>query len=800
MESLISDLRFALRSLRRRRTFALVALTTIALSIGAATSIFSVVDAVLFRSLPYRDPGKLVAIWQTYPKWKNEPILAAMAERIPLDYGDFLTWRQKQTAFTQIGLWAGRSVLLSGGAAPEQLQGARVSPSLFDVLGMKPFLGRGLLPGEDVIGGPRVTVMSYETWRSRFGGRADVIGRVVKFDTTSWTVVGVMPPGFTLERGKPGAAFWVPAGQDRSDVEGKNHNFRAIGRLKPGVTMEQARVETTQLLQGADPPEKKGLRVADYHLEETREVRRPLLLLFGAVGVLLLVACVNIATLLLGEGVARQQEIGARIAIGASRGRIIRQLLTESVVLSGIGGALGVVLAWWGTKALVAMAPDRVPGIQTVHVDTRVLAVTVASAVVTGIVFGLIPALATSSAGPSIVLRSGGHAVRGRGSLQRILIATELALSVLLLIGAALLTRSLSKLTSVDPGFRTENLLVARLTLPASQFDSAGRDLFYNAALSRLATLPGAVAATAASEGIPFTGNNSSSGYSLEGQSADIQQRHTATQQRILPSYFSVLGIPMIAGRAFTNEDRIDAPRVAIISEAAARRDWPNQSPIGARVKYQGESWTIVGVVRDSRYQRLSRDVEPTIFTPYAQRGGGLTFVVRTRGEPTAMIPAIRQALRELSPGVVIGGIDVMDTLIKRSFTEERFRTILIALFGVMAGVLAAVGVYGVTSRAVSGRRREVGIRVALGATSTSVIRMLVAHTLSGVAIGVAVGVLGALATGRVLAPYLFGISAYDPVAYGAIFALLALVSVVASWLPARRAGRVQPALVLRGE
>ncbi|HEY9229021.1 MAG TPA: FtsX-like permease family protein, partial [Gemmatimonadaceae bacterium] len=479
---------------------------------------------------------------------------------------------------------------------------------------------------------------------------------------------------------------------------------------------------------------------------------------------------------------------------------IIRQLLTESVVLSGIGGALGVVLAWWGTKALVAMAPDRVPGIQTVHVDTRVLAVTVASAVVTGIVFGLIPALATSSAGPSIVLRSGGHAVRGRGSLQRILIATELALSVLLLIGAALLTRSLSKLTSVDPGFRTENLLVARLTLPASQFDSAGRDLFYNAALSRLATLPGAVAATAASEGIPFTGNNSSSGYSLEGQSADIQQRHTATQQRILPSYFSVLGIPMIAGRAFTNEDRIDAPRVAIISEAAARRDWPNQSPIGARVKYQGESWTIVGVVRDSRYQRLSRDVEPTIFTPYAQRGGGLTFVVRTRGEPTAMIPAIRQALRELSPGVVIGGIDVMDTLIKRSFTEERFRTILIALFGVMAGVLAAVGVYGVTSRAVSGRRREVGIRVALGATSTSVIRMLVAHTLSGVAIGVAVGVLGALATGRVLAPYLFGISAYDPVAYGAIFALLALVSVVASWLPARRAGRVQPALVLRGE
>ena len=798
MEAFVADLRFALRSLRRRRTFAIVALTTIALSIGAATSIFSVVDAVLFRSLPYRDPGKLVAVWQTYPGWKKEPILASMAERIPLDYGDLLTWRTKQTSFTHIGLWAGRTMLLSGTAEPEQLTGARVTPALFDVLGVKPFLGRLLLPGEDVIGGPRVTVMSYETWQSRFGGRSDIIGRIVKFDTTSWTVVGVMPKGFTLERGKPGAAFWVPAGQDSTDVFGKNHNFRAVARLKPGVTMEQAFVETQQLLQGTDPPEKKGLRLAEYHREETRAVRSPLLLLFGAVGLLLLVACVNIATLLLGEGAARQQEIGARIALGASRNRIVRQLLTESVVLSALGGIAGILVAWWATKALVALAPDKVPGIQTVHVDTRVLLVAIAAALVTGVVFGLIPALATSSAGAGTLLRGGGQSVRGRGSLQKTLIATELALSVVLLVGAALLTRSLLKLTSVDPGFRSENLLVARVSLPASAFTADGRTAFYATAVSRLGALPGAVAATAGADGVPFTGNSSSSGYHLDGEEQDAKNRHTASQRRILPNYFSVLGMPMFAGRAFTDADRAGAPLVAIVTESAARRDWPNESPLGKRVMYQGEWRTIVGIVRDSKYQKLSMADEPTIFTPVAQRGGGLTLLVRTRGEPGLMIPSVRRALRDLSPAVVIGGIDVMDDLIQRSFSDERFRTLLIALFGVMAGVLAAVGMYGVTSRAVSGRTREVGIRVALGATTASVVRLIVTQTLGGVTIGVIVGTIVSVAASRILAPYLFGVTAYDPVAYACIFAVLAIVSVMASWIPARRAGRVQPATVLR--
>ena len=798
MDALLADLRFALRSLRRRPTFAAVALATIALSIAAATSIFSVVDAVLFRSLPFREPGQLVAVWQTYPKWKNEPILAAMAERIPLDYGDYITWRQKQTSFSGLGLWAGSTVVVGRDGESEQLTGVRVSPGLLDVFGVKPFLGRELLPGEDVIGGPHVTVLSYETWQTRFGARREIVGNTVTFNNAPYTVVGVLPKGFTLDRGARPAAFWVPAGQSKPDVSGANHNFRGVARLKFGVTREQARVETTQLLQGADSPANKGLRLADYHFEQTRDVRQPLLLLLGAVSVLLLVACVNIATLLLGEGAAREQEMGARVALGASRARLVRQLLTESVVLSFVGGALGALLAWWGTKLLVAIAPDRVPGIRSVHVDLRVLGVTFAAALVTGILFGLLPALATSSGGPAAALRSGGQSVRGRGRLQRVLIAAELALSVVLLVGAALLTRSLSKLTAVDPGFRTKNLLAVRISLPRFAFDSAGEDHFMHDGVARIAALPGIAAATAVGNGLPFTGSSSSSGYFREGEEGDPKRRHTASQRDVQPNYFSMMGIPLIAGRVFAPDDRGGAPLVVVLSMAAVTRDFPNESPLGKKVKFQGEWRTVVGIVADIKDAKLAAIEEPTIYSPYDQRQTRAEFLVRTRGEPAAMISATRAALHDVAPAAIVTSIDVMDDLVRRSFAEERFRTLLIGLFGVIAGALAAVGLYGVTSRAVVRRTREVGIRVALGATPRAVVNMIVAHTLTGVTIGVVAGAVVAAAASRVLVPYLFGVTAYDPVAYTGIFVLLAVVSVVASWLPARRAGRVQPATVLR--
>lgn len=800
METVLFDLRFAARSLRRRPTFAAIAIATIALSIGAATSIYSVVDGVLFRSLPYHDARRLVAVWQTDSVRKKQAILSAFWDRTPLDYTDFITWRAKQTSFDGVGVWTGFGAMIPGAHGPEQVIGTRVSPGLLELLGIRPLIGRTFLPGEDVIGGPRVTMASYDTWMSRFGGRRDVVGSFIRFDDTSYEIIGVLPRGFTLERGQPAAPFWIPAGQREGDIGHHNRGFHAIGRLKTGVTIEQASTETRQLLNASDPAVNRGIRISDFVRDETREVRAPLLILLGAVGLLVLIACVNIATLLLGEAAARDVEMSARVALGATRGRIIRQLLTESLLLAGVGAAIGVLLAWWGTKAIVALAPARIPGVLTAAVDGRVLVVTLAMATVTGVLFGLAPALMLAESGPATLLRS-TQTVRGRGRLQRVMIAAELALSVVLLVGAALLSRSLEKVSAVDPGFRSDHLLAVRLSFANPSRDTAALRAFYTESMARLAAVPGVVGVTAASN-VPFTGGSSSSPYLLPGEGDAERQAHKhEVQQRVIASnYFSTMGIPVIAGRSFGAADRSDATPVAIISEAAARRDFPNESAIGKRVNYQGAWREIVGVVRDVKFSRLSAEDQPAIYTPISQRLNVLDLVVRTTGEPAAMSATVRKVVQSTGPTVAITGVDVVGSLIRSSFGEERFRTALIALFGAIAAILAGVGMYGVTARAVARRTREVGIRVALGATTASVTRMIVRHTLVGVAFGIAFGGLSAVLVSRVLAPFLFGVTARDPVAYAGAFAFLAAISAMASWLPARRAGRIEPAVVLRGE
>lgn len=800
MESLIQDLRFALRSLRHRRLFAAVAITTVALSIGAATSIYSVVDAILFRARPYRDAGRLVAIWQTDSTRKRQPILAASWDRVPLDYTDFITWRAKQTSYSAVGVWSGFGAMLAAQDGPQQVNGSRVSPGLFELLGVQPILGRTFLPGEDVVGGPHVTMLSFETWRSRFGSRRDVVGSSIRFDDIPYQIIGVLPQGFTLERGTPAAPFWIPAGRQAGDIGQHNRSYHAIAKLTPGVTLEQAGVETRRLLNTSDPEHDRGIRITDVVRDQTRTVRAPLLVLLGAVALLLLIACVNIATLLLGEAATRDVEMSARIALGATRGRLVRQLLTESLMLSTIGATLGALVAWWGTKAIVALAPANLPGIHAATVDGRVLGVTLIAATVTGLLFGLAPALTLSESGPGTLLR-GGRTVRGGGRLQRAMIATELALSVVLLVGAGLLSRSLQRLSAVDPGFRADHLLAVRLSFANPWRDTVQLHAFFDDALARLGGIPGVTAATAASN-VPFTGGSSSSPLLLpgEGQAEIAARKHEVQQRVIAPNYFAVMGIPVIAGRAFDASDRSGGPAVAIISEAAARRDFPNETAIGKRVKYQGEWREIVGVVRDVKFSRLSADDQASIYTPVAQRLGVMDIVVRTKDDAAALAPTIRRTVHEAGPNAAITDIQDVESLIHRSFGEERFRTALIALFGVMAAVLAAVGMFGVTARAVSRRTREVGIRVALGATASSVIAMIVRQTMNGVAIGIAIGAVASLAASRVLAPYLFGVSTRDPVTYAAIFALLAGISVAASWVPARRAGRVEPAVVLRGE
>ena len=818
MSIVVQDVRFALRALGRRRVFAAVAVATIALGIGAATAIYSMVDGVLLRPLPFRDAGRLVAIWQTFPDWKKEPILAAEWDHITLALPEFRDLRDHAKSFQSVAVWASTPALLVEDGRTELVPRLRVSASLLDVLGERPVLGRMFLPAEDVPNAPDVTLVSFEQWQSRYGGDPSVIGRRVFFEERPYTIVGVLPPGLALGRTetrdaeRPG--FWIPVGANAGgdyDARG-NHSFTAIARLTPGVTLERAQQEAAQILAAKNDPAKEGTRLVEWHTDQTRHARAPMFILLAAVAMLLVVACVNVALLLLGEAAEREQEMAARLALGASRVRIARQLLTESIVLAVVGGALGVALAWAGTHALVALAPPRIPGLDSVQMDVRVLAVAVASVMATGILFGLAPAVALANTSPGIVLRAGGgQSPRGRGALQRALIAVELAVSVVLLVGAGLLGRSFDRLTRVDSGFRPENLLVVKTALPRAFLkEHMASNRLYESALARLRTLPGVTAATVSSNP-PFGGGASSSSFTIEGETTpaapgggpadDSAIRHQAEQRTVAPGFFSTLGVPVVAGREFTDADRLGTPNVVVVSEALARRDFPGASPLGKRVKFQGEWRTVVGVAGDVHASSLARDVQPAIYTPLGQRGmWSMTLIVRTSARPSAMVPTVRRVLGEVEARLAVREVTPMAELVRRSFAEERYRAMLMSLFAMLAVLLVAVGMYGVSSRSVTRRSREMGIRLALGATEWSVVRRVLAHSFVGLAAGAVVGIAGARAVSRLLSPFLFGVSATDPATYAAIVCLIGMVGVAASWLPARRAGRIEPASVLRGE
>jgi putative ABC transport system permease protein len=801
---MLADLRFALRALLRRRTFFTIAVATLALGIGAATSIFSVVDGVLFRPLPFPEPGKLVSVYQTYPEWKKEPILARSWDQIYLSIPEYHDLRAQQTSFVDIAIYATNQLLLRGQDGPELVPVVLSSASLLPVLRQPPALGRGFLPGEDTPGGPRVALVSYEAWLARFGGDSTVIGKTVRFESQPYEIVGVLPPKLSLRRSSaPPPQFWIPI-QDSSDAVSRgNHGYQAVARLKAGVDPDRAALETARIINaGSDRKPPSGARVTALQIEQTREVRKPLLVLLAAVALLLLIACVNVATLLVGEAASREQEMATRVALGAARLRLVRHLLTESLALAGLGAAFGTVLAYGGTRVLVALAPARIPGLADVRTDLRVLSVALTAALVTGLLFGLAPALTLSRSGPASLIRSGaGQSARGRGRLQRGFVALQLALSVVLLVGAGLLSRSFARLTAVDPGFQPDRLLIVRAALPRTVgSNEALRVAYYREATERLAAIPGIAAVTGGTL-IPFSGNHSSTTVEIEGLGATRDASSREAQQRVvLPNYFATLGIPLRAGRSFDAADDAGAPPVAIVSEAMARRDWPDASPIGKRVRYRGAWRTVVGVVGDVKSRSLSADVEATVYAVFPQVSQGMSFVVRTRADAPAMAPVVRATLAEVNPDAAVTTIDTMSDLLARSFAEERYRTFLIVLFGVLAAVLAAVGMYGVTSRAVNRRTREVGIRMALGASARSVSGLIVAQTLVGVAAGVILGVVAALIVTRLLTPFLFGVSATDPLTYAGILGLLGVVAVVASWVPARRAGRVAPAMVLRSD
>ena len=565
-------------------------------------------------------------------------------------------------------------------------------------------LGRNFLPEEAQPSAPRVALLGFETWVSRFGGDRAIVGRVVPMDETPYTIIGVVPPRTNLTgRGDP-PAVWVAAGIQASDQSANNNQFRVLGRLKPDLSLRQAELETERIVRGDEDPSKLGARLAFWQREQTKTARTPLLILLGAAGLLLSIACGNVAMLMLGESALREHEMASRLALGAGHGRLVRQLLTESVVLALAGAALGTVLAYAGTKGLVALAPPQIPRLYEVAVDLRVLGFSLLGAIVTGVLFGIAPALSLLGASPASVLSGASRSVsRKRGWLQRSLVAMELALCLVLLVGAGLLARSLRLLTAVDPGFRSENLLVVKVSLPRPRYaDSTRTREFYRAAIERLGAIPG-VERVSSTSGAPFDLSSASTSIEIEGHPVPDGVKSPEAEYRIaMPGYFETIGVPLLAGRPLNDGDRAGRPRVLVINATLARRSWPDESAVGKRVRYDDEWHEVVGVVGDIRNAGLGAEPQAMVFVSALQESAGQRFVIRTAAGGDALAPVVRRTLADIDPSVPVTSIDAMATLLSRSVAEPRYRTALITLFAVIAAVLATIGVYGVTARAVT--------------------------------------------------------------------------------------------------
>ena len=809
MDTLMQDVRYAARRLRRTPGFTLVAVLTLALGIGANSAIFSVVEAVLLRSLPFPQPDRLVRLFNVRE-----------GTDFPVSGANYLDFRRQDQLFTGVAAYtSGGDLNLTGTGEPTRLQGATVSGELFEVLGARPVLGRSLGPADNEPGAEQVAVLSHSLWQERFGGERDVVGRTVEIDGAPRTIVGVMPAGYEF----PGETqIWLPISYSEPFVDDGNrgsHFLNVVARLQPGVTVERAAAEMRGLgdRMAREHPESltnSSANAVAMHEVMVGDVRTPLLILLGAVGLVLLIACANVANLLLSRATARESEMAVRSALGAGRRRIVRQLLTESLLLALLGGALGLLLAVWGTELLVALRPEGVPRLDEVRVGGAVVGFTAAVALATGLLFGLVPALQISRGDLAGGIREGsrGTLSAARGNRVRsVLIVVEMALAVMLLAGAGLLIRSFVGLQQVAPGFVSEGLLSVDVSLPASSYqDDAARDRFYRQLEARIASVPG-VTAVGAISFFPLSGSDMRLGVHEAGSPPPEPGSMPIMQARVASAgYFEAMGIRTIRGRTFTAGDRADAPRVVMLNERAVERYFPGQDPIGKQLvltwgrgpdpddQVGGE---VVGIVGDVRQSSLSEEPDAQIYVPHAQVPiQSMDLTVRTSVPPMSVAGSIRQAVREVDPNLPVGQIVPVDRVLSDSVSEPRFYMLLLAIFAVSALVLAAIGIFGVMSYSVAQRTREIGIRVALGAAPGAVVRMIVRGALVLALGGIALGVGGTLAGSRLLAGLLFGVQPTDPLTLAAVVGILGAVALIASYVPARRATRVDPMNALRGD
>jgi len=809
MESLMQDLRYAARMLVKTPAFAAVAVVTLALGIGANTAIFTVVNAALLRSLPYREPDRLVHLWETNQQQNIDQREAS--------YPDYLDWKtQTQSLDSVAGYNAGGATLTERGA-PEQIGAARVTSNFFDLLGVEPVLGRAFLPGEDRPGGERIAILSHGLWQRSFAGDPNVLGQSVTLNGNAYTIVGVLPARFQFA--KAGMTdVWLPLNPGDWQVSRRYmHWLKVIGRLKPGVTREQAQDDMTVIghrIEQENPQSHTatGIRVVSLHDEIVGPVKPLLLVLLGAVGFVLLIACANVANLLLARAAGRRKEVAIRAALGASRSRLIRQFLTEALVLALAGGAAGLLWAEWGVRLLVAAIPrsliNFMPYLEGLTIDFKVLGFTCAVTLLTGVVFGLAPALQSAKHSLQEAMTEGGRASAGstRARLRALLVISEVALALVLLVGAGLMLASFMRLLKVDPGFDPNNLLTFQLTLPYKTYSDDHRAVaFHEQLLQRIEALPGVKSAATVSV-LPLVGGNTGH-FFIEGQPRPAPGTEIEANIRtVSASYFRTMSIPLVKGRNFTEADRQGSPSVVMINRTLADLAFPDRDPIGQHITFTftGDTrWQIVGVAGDEKVVSLDARTTPIIYFAYLQDlERYMSVVARTASDPASLVGAIRREVQTLDPDLPLNSPATMEQVISNSQAAfvRRYPALLIGVFAMVALLLAAIGIYGVVSYSVTQRTHEIGIRMALGARRRDVLALVIRQGASLILAGVSTGVIAALALTRFLSSLLFGVSATDPATFAMLSAVLAAIGLLACYIPARRATKVDPMIALRYE
>lgn len=817
MQTLWQDLRYGARMLMKKPGFTLIAVLTLALGIGATTAIFSVVNAVLLRPLPYAEPEQLVAVGGTDAR---KPGVKESSS-----YPDFFDWRTRNQSFEAIAAYHSTTLTLTGTDVPAHLSGQVVTAELFDVLKMQPLLGRNFTRADEKLGGAgvaRAAIISHALWQKRFGADPNVIGRALTLNRKQFQIVGVAKPGFQFPIQADPVEIWVTPVEDTEGLGEKQpvterRGFRlleTVGRLKPGVTLAAAQAEMKLLAANLEKeyPENntnQSAIVSPFHRDLVANSREPLLILLAAVGCVLLIACANIANLMLARAAARHREIAVRTALGAGRGRIIRQLLTESLLLSLGGGLLGLMLAWWGIEALLRFVPEGLPRMTEIAIDRWTLGFTFAVSLLTGVVFGLMPALQASKVDLIEAMKDGARGTSSSSAKTRLrgaLIVAEVAIALTLLIGAGLLMQTFLKLQRVNLGFDAHSVLTATVELPETQYAKPEQKIaFYQQLQQRVQALPGVTQASAILP-LPISDTNVVGRFQIEGRKAAAGEEPRVDYRWIGLDYFRTMKIPLLAGRDFTAQDSLKSTPVVIVNQSLARTYFPNEDPVGKRLELpfgDGMKVQIAGVVQNVKHRaELNSDYSPELYLPYAQLPflGQMSLVVRTEVEPGSLARALQNEVAALDAEIVLNNVKTMEQYLGAAVSQPRFSAMLFGVFAAVALLLAAIGLYSVMAYLVTQRRHEIGIRLALGAQTGSVLWLILKHGMTLTLVGVVLGLGASFTLTRLLESLLFGVRPTDPLTFGVIAAVLLGVALLACWIPARRAAKVDPMIALRCE